>query len=297
MTETYENATKVQEIMPTNLEDTQELTNILVFILLIQDKLYKLAILPLKKYIALGNAKTIETIPLAFTIPDNLQPVVVDGFTLAWTKEALANFSQVHEDVKQIKNLPYASLRGFLEIGLSNISRIVPNMELSSYAVNQRKQKPFAYINGGNEDEIKKVLRPLLNDWIAKYLVPYGEREGVSEDAIERLRELQESDGLLLIRSFEAQIFPWGWDETSGTTSPPDKYKSFPQFADYIAGLICDQEIFQGLGKMKRIITKGQIGSGTVELLTEPIQLKNKEAIAIPISLTTSKRAYQKKIS
>lgn len=34
---------------------------------------------------------------------------------------------------------------------------------------------------------------------------------------------------------------------------------------------------------MKRIITIGQIGSGTVELLTEPIQLKNKDLFSLRI--------------
>ena len=283
------NPTKAQKAMLTNIEDIREEINILIFILLTQDELYKLALPPLKKYIELGKAKTTDTIPppLAFTIPDKLHPVVVDGFTLttsAWTKDALANFSQVHEDVKQIKNLPYASLRGFLEIGLSNISRIVPSMELYRKAVIQRTTKPFAYINGGDKNEIIQTLRPLLNDWIAKYLVPYGEREGVSEDAIERLRKLQENNKLLLIRPFEAQVFPWGWDEASGTASPPDKYKSFPQFADYIARLISGNKVFQRLGKMKRIITnKGGIGSGIVELLTEPILLKNKDLFSLRI--------------
>lgn len=286
MTKTHElNATKIQEIMSINLEGFYEkITNIIIFVFLTKEKLYKLAVPPLKKYISWrSEAKDNEIIPLAFTIPDNLKPVVVDGFTLAWTKEALANFSQVHEDVKQIKNLPYASLRGFLEIGLSNISRIVPNMELSSYAVSQRKQKPFAYIDGGNKDEIIKALRPLLNDWIAKYLVPYGEREGVSEDAIERLKDLQDSDELLLIRAFSSKIFPWGQHEKSGTTNPHDRY-SFPQFADYIARLISGNEIFQRLGKMKRIITnQGGMSSGIVELLTEPILLKNKDLFSLRI--------------
>ena len=285
MTKPHElNATKVQKIMSINIEDIyEEITDIIIFVFLTQEKLYKLAVPPLKKYIALGDAKTIDTIPLAFTIPDKLSPVVVNGLTLAWTKEALANFSQVHEDVKQIKNLPYASLRGFLEIGLSNISRIVPGMELSDYAVNQRKQKPFAYTNGGDKDQIVKVLRPLLNDWIAKYLVPYGEREGVSKDAIERLRELQQSNKLLLIRQFESQVFPWGQYEKSGTTNPPDRY-SFPQFADYIARLISNNEILPGLGKVKRIITnQGGMTSGTVELLTEPIKLKNKDLFSLCI--------------
>ena len=265
------------------MKNIREATNIIIFILLTKEKLYKLAVPPLKKYISLGNAKTIDTIPLAFTIPDNLSPVVVDGFTLAWTKKALANFSKVHEDVKQIKNLPYASLRGFLEIGLSNISRIVPNMELSSYAINTRTTKPFAYIDGGDKDQIVKVLRPILNDWITRYLVPYGQREEVSEDTIERLRDLQNSDELLLIRPFESQILPWGQEDKSGTTSPPDKY-SFPQFADYIARLISGNKIFQGLGKIKRIITnKGGMGWEIVELLTEPILLNNKDLFSLCI--------------
>ncbi|MEM7557386.1 MAG: DUF3962 domain-containing protein [Cyanobacteria bacterium P01_A01_bin.84] len=149
-------------------------------------------------------------------------------------------------------------------------------MELNSYKVSQQQNKPFAYINGGDKKEIEKALKTILNDWLETYLVPYGKREDVSEDAIERLRKLREENKLLLVRPFTSQIFPWGWDENSGTTQSKDRH-SFPQFADYIARLISGNEIFQGLGNVKRIITnQGGLTSGIVELLTNPIGLDDR---------------------
>ncbi|MDJ0536878.1 MAG: RNaseH domain-containing protein [Xenococcaceae cyanobacterium MO_207.B15] len=277
------NVTQVEHFKPNSMNNISEPINIILSALLIQDKLYKLALPPIKKYILLGQAKTLETITLAFTVPDNLSPVTVNGFTLSWTKEALANLSQVHEDVKEIKNLPYASLRGLVEFKLSNISRIVPDLGLNSYTVKQQKQQSFAYINGGTENKIEESLKPILNDWLENYLVLYGQREGVSEDAIERLRELQEENKLLSIKPFQSQIFPWGWDKDSGTTQSKDKL-SFPQFADYIARLVSGNEIFQGLGKIKRIITsQGGMTSGIVKLFTDSISIDNKGLFSLYI--------------
>lgn len=231
--------------------------------------------------------QSLGKVPLAFTIPNNLPPVIVNGFTISWTKEALANFSKVYEDIKEIKNLPYASLRGFLEVE-SNISRIEPSMGLSKYQINSRDYKidPFAYIDSVNELAIPQALQPILNDWIANYLVPYGQREGVSEEAIEKLRELQEENQLLSIKSFKSQIFPWVQYEDSGTAKP-GQY-SFPALADYLARLIAGQEIFKTLGGIKRIITS-KTGS-CIELITNPIALENKGlfSLFVEIEITTS---------
>ena len=257
----------------------------MIFTLLVESELYLLA-LPIfqRYYIALGKSKTINTVPLAFTIADNLDPVSVDGFTLSWTKEALANFAQIYDEVKKIKNLPYAFLRGLLEFKLSNVSRIEPSMGLDYYKISQRQQKPFAYIHGKEQKKIEKALKTILHDWIETDLAPYGKREDVSENAIERLRKLRKENKLLLIRPFTSQIFPWGWNKDSGTTSPPDKYHSFPQFADYIARLVSGNKIFQGLGNVKRIITnQGGMNSVIVELLTDPIGLDDNGLFSLRI--------------
>ena len=236
-------------------------------------------------YVKLGTESKGKT-TLAFTIPDDLKPVTVKGFALTWTKEALANLAQVHSDVGKIKNLPYASFRGFLEFRLSNVSRIDPSMGLNGYTVSQQKQQPFAFINSGSKNQIAKDIKPVLNDWLENYLVPYGQREDVDEAAIERLRELQADNKLLSIKSFKSQIFPWDWDKKSGTTQRKDIF-SFPQFADHIARLVSEDkttEIFADLGQVKRTITsQGGMSSGKAELLTKPISIADKGLFSLRI--------------
>ncbi|MEM7591939.1 MAG: RNaseH domain-containing protein [Cyanobacteria bacterium P01_A01_bin.83] len=232
------------------------------------------------------EAKTITTVPLAFIIPEDLEPVTVKGLALTWTKKALANLSQVHSNASKIKNLPYASLRGFLEFRLSNVSRIEPSMGLSSYTVSQQKQQPFAFINGSNKSQIAKNLKPVLNDWLENHLVPYGQKEDVDEAAIERLRELQADGKLLEIKAFKSRILPWGWDKNSGTTKSNDKF-AFSQLAEYIARLVSGNkkiEVFKNLGQVKRTITSnGGMGSGKVELLTNPISIEGKGLFSLRI--------------
>ena len=233
-------------------------------------------------YIKLGTESK-GKVTLAYTIPDDLKPVKVKGFALTWTKEALANFARIHSDVGKIKNLPYASLRGFLEFKLSNISRIEPTMGLSGYTVSQEKQQPFAFINNGSKNQIVKDLKPILNDWLENYLVPYGQKEDIDEAAIDRLRELQTNKKLLEIKSFKSQIFPWDWDKKSGTTQRKDIF-SFPQFADHIARLVSEHEIFESTGTIKRTITSnGGMSSGKVELLTNPISIDKKGLFSLRV--------------
>ena len=237
-----------------------------------------------KKYIQLGNAKTTATIPLVFTIPDTLPPVTVNGWTISWSNEALANFSKILKEIKQIKNLPYASLRGFLEIRLSNVTRIESNMGLSKSAIKSRDYKiePFAYLEGGDEEEIVNRLKPIINDWLEEDFVPYSEKEGIDENTIEQLRELQEDNLLLSIKPFQSQIFPWLQHEESGTAKPNNKY-SFSALADYLARLIAEHEIFTELGGIKRIITS-QSGN-SVQLVTNPIKLENKGLFSLFVDL------------
>ena len=283
---------KMYEPDPFAREDFSKNVGIFTLSLLAQNNFHrfawlisaKLEVLLPKKYIQLGNAKTTATIPLVFTIPNDLPPVTVKGWTISWTNEALANFSKILKEIKQIKNLPYASLRGFLEIRLSNVTRIESNMGLSKSAIKSRDYKiePFAYLEGGDEEEIVKKLKPILNDWLESYLVPYSEKEGIDEDIIEQLRELQEDNLLLSIKPFQSQIFPWLQHEESGTAKPNNNY-SFTALADYLARLIAEHEIFTELGGIKRIITS-QSG-GSVQLITNPISLENKGLFSLFVDL------------
>ncbi len=254
-------------------------------------------------YISLGNPKSVELVPLAFTLPDEISPVIEAGFTLAWTKPSLLTLADIqkvtHSDGRSFKNLPYASLRGFIEVVLKNAVHIESNLGLSHLTWNSKtsnEPEPFIYVIGGSEVEIKKVIRPILNEWITNYLKPFAEKKEVSTEIIYRLEDLQEKGELLKISPFTSQVLPWGWSKDTDTTNPKDKY-AFPMLAHYAAREIAGKEIFQGLGPMKRIISSsGNFTSGMAALITNPITIpgkKGKFSLVVQIEVVTYPSLHQ----
>ncbi|KAB8318305.1 DUF3893 domain-containing protein [Tolypothrix campylonemoides VB511288] len=238
-------------------------------------------------YIPLGKPKSVKRFPLAFTIPDDLPTVLVEGYTLAWTKVALGNLAAIQkgnrtDGQKNVKNLPYASLQGLLEVGLENLARLDSDLGLSPFALNTKstsEPEPFAYLIDDSLEAIKKSIQTLLNDWITNFLRPYAKREKVSEEILDRLEELGENEELLSITPFKYQALPWPWSEQTGTTNPDTRKNKYLYrvLADYVARQIAGKEIFQGLGLMKRIISSsGGLTSGVAELITAPISISDK---------------------
>ena len=77
-----------------------------------------------KQYISIGQ-KTIDSLFLALTIPDNIEPVTINSYTLSWTLEALAEFELIKNSISyKNQNLPYASLRGLLQIQFDNLGHV-----------------------------------------------------------------------------------------------------------------------------------------------------------------------------
>jgi hypothetical protein len=229
-------------------------------------------------YIQQGQIKLIKQFPLAFTVPDKLPPIIVEGLTLSWTKASLLSFAEIQKGAN-VKNIPYASLRGFLQVVLKDAARIEPEVGLSKgafYHANRGDEpEPFVYLTGGDEEEINKVLRPIINDWFINYLKPFVEKEDISIGIIERLEDLREIGELIKISPFKSQVLPWNSDEKTGTTQAKDKY-AYRMLADYAARQIAGQVIFPELGPIKRIISSnGTFTSGMAELITDPITLDN----------------------
>ncbi|MEA5501429.1 RNaseH domain-containing protein [Limnoraphis robusta] len=230
-------------------------------------------------YIALAN-KSLKKIPLAFTVPDNIEPVIVKGFTLAWTNAALKTLGDIQKATGKgdsaSKNLPYTSLRGLLEVGLNDVARIHSNLGLSQFDLNNKTvtdPSPFIYLNGGNLEDVRKALRPILNEWITGFIKPFAEKADVPSEVIECLEELYEKGELLKITPLESQVLPWKWNKDTGTTKHSNDY-DYRVLVDYVARAISGKEIFQGLGTMKRVISSsGSFTTGIAELITNPITL------------------------
>ena len=243
-------------------------------------------------YIQQGQIKLVKRFTQAFTVPDNVPAIIVEGFTLAWTKAAMLDFADIQKGTN-VKNLPYASFRVFLEVVLKDAARIESEVGFTNFAFYNAKSggepEPFVYLSGGNEKEINQVLRPIINDWFANYLRPFVIKEDISTDIIDRLQDLQERGELLKISPFKSQVFPCNWSKQTGTTQPKDltdKY-AYRAIVDYVARQIAGQEIFPELGPIKRIISSN---SGIVELMTYPIDLpetKGKFSFVVSLKVLT----------
>ncbi|MBD2085538.1 DUF3962 domain-containing protein [Trichocoleus sp. ST-U3] len=253
-------------------------------------------------YIPIGQ-QSIKLIPLAFTAPDELPPVKVSGYALAWTNAAIESLSAIHKATSNNhksawKNLPYASLRGYLEVALKDAMRIHSNLGLSHYILTAKSPQiePFAYIADSSVEEIKKSLRQVLNDWLTNFLKPFAEKYKVSPKIIGRLEDLQEQGNFLTITSIESQVLPWTWSPQTGTTQH-SKNHDYRMLADYAARLINGKEIFHGLGGMKRILSSGvSITSGIAELITAPISLdktKGKFSLIVRLEVVTYPSLHQ----
>ncbi|MBD2499540.1 RNaseH domain-containing protein [Anabaena azotica] len=252
-------------------------------------------------YIQQGAIKSIAKFPLAFTVPDKLPPIIVEGFTLTWTKPALQCFGKIQQGAN-VKNIPYGSLRNFLQVVLKDATRIEPEIGLSKYALNYAKYavnavpEPFVYITGGNEEEINRILRPIINDWLTNYLKPFAEKEDISIDIIESLKDLQERGELITVSPFKSQVLPWAWNKETDTTQPKDKY-AYRMLADYVARQIAGQVIFPDLKPMKRVIfSSGTFTSGIAELITDPISLdgaKGKFSFVVRLEVVTYPSLHQ----
>ncbi|AFZ05355.1 hypothetical protein Osc7112_0768 [Oscillatoria nigro-viridis PCC 7112] len=231
-------------------------------------------------YIPLGKPKSLKEIPLAFTVPDNIEPVTVKGLTLGWTKAALHELSTIQKAAckgdSASKNLPYSSLLGLLEVGLDSAARIQSNLGLSLFSLNSKSVKepePFAYLNSESTQDIQKALRPIINEWITNFLKPFAEKEEGLLEVIDRLEDLHDRKELLTITPSESQVLPWKWSEATGTAQARKTY-DYRVLVDYAARAIAGKEIFQGLGTMKRVISSsGSLTTGMAELITDPITL------------------------
>jgi hypothetical protein len=230
-------------------------------------------------YVKLGNPKKVaeKSILLALTIADDLQPVIVSGVAMSWTKPAILVLSDLQKAAAetQIKNLPYASLRGLLQVGLTNLARLHTDIGLNFKYLNSPKDpEAFGYVVDTDERAIQKTLRPLLNDWITNYLKPFADRGDVPPQLLDRLDDLREQNELIKLSNIQSQVLPWPWNEETGTTQAKDTH-AYPLLVDYAARSISGHELFSGLGGIKRVISSsGSFTSGIAELITQPIELE-----------------------
>ncbi|MBS9393606.1 MAG: DUF3962 domain-containing protein [Dolichospermum sp. LBC05a] len=253
-----------------------------------------------KQYVYMGQ-KSIDSLFLALTIPDNIEPVKIYGYTISWTLEALAKFELIKTSIKdKNKNLPYASLTGLLQIAFDNLVYLHSDITLKNTKINNKQPESFAYLNQGNYDSIKRQIRTVMNDWITHYLQPYVKNNKSDSKLVDELFLLWEQDHLINISDkIEYQLLPWKCSKTGTTTPNPLENSNRNNYAykdlvEYIARQIAGKEIFENCGTMKRIISEHS--SGQAKLMTDPISLEGEEgkySLVITLEIITFPSVHQ----
>ncbi|XXY21822.1 RNaseH domain-containing protein [Sorangium sp. So ce216] len=236
-----------------------------------------------------------RVVPLAFTVPDDIPPRNLSGHCLAWTREAMAAFATIRRaardaDPENLKNFPYAYLRGAMEVSLPSAIRLEPDMGLSraipdgSGRPGPADMQPFAYLEGASANEVKKALHIQLANWISNNLIPqYAQPGHVEKRLTDRVIELAGAGDLVEVRAFSSRVMPWHWESKTGTTQKPD-FHAYQALADIAAKSLAGRELFQGAGPMRRMISASG-GSNSAELVTAPIKIGESGLLSLVVTL------------
>lgn len=247
-----------------------------------------------KPYVAIGQ-KSVDSLFLVLTIPDDIEPVTINSFTISWTLEALAEFELIKNSISdKNKNLPYASLRGLLQIAFDNLAYLDSSIGLSYTKITKENDiKAFAYLSEGEHDFIIQKIRPVLDEWITNYLQPYVTKNSADIQSLHKLQDLWKENNLVKTKDVKSQVLPWKWSET-GTTQGNHNY-SYKDLVEYIARQIAGKELFENCGTMKRIISENSTG-GQAELMTNPISIdgkKGKFSLVVKLEIVTFPAIHQ----
>ncbi|MEL7356838.1 MAG: RNaseH domain-containing protein [Cyanobacteria bacterium J06560_6] len=256
-------------------------------------------------YIQPGQIKKLRDVALAFTVPDNLPPVAIGSSTLVWTKQALKTFCEIHKEAykeeEKFKELPYQSLRGGLNVGIKDITRIESHLGLKSSLIRQiRTKAPAEYdfarlLDSDNDNKLERRLQSILDEWVVNDLKSFCEDKDVPDKSLNQIQNLIEHNDLIQIRPFSVGLLPWLWQEETGTTKAKDG-RAYTLVVDHLARLIAGQEIFAGCGPMRRVISSyGRFVNSTAQLMTTPISIEEKGrfSLVITIQLVTFPSVHQ----
>lgn len=263
-------------------------------------------------YFQKRTIETQKTVPMAFTVSEELlsskySPTFTYTQTVTWTQSALLAFHNIQRtahkgDGAPILELPYASLRAYLEIALEDVIRLASHTELSTKRLRKVKDDnfrphPFAYISTDEGQSTKiqrteKKLSSVLNQWIVRHLRPFAEKYNVSSSMIDRIEILIERNDIYQIRGSKSVALPWSQNPNTGTTQPqnkngaPDK-SAYRALVEHSARLIAGREIFSGLGPLRRVVLGySSLGSNAAELMTEPISIGEDDRFSLVITLS-----------
>lgn len=207
--------------------------------------------------------RSTSPVPLGFVFDGSpVQPehivTVVD-----WSGDArqiLRDLDQSFARLESRRRLPLSALRGRLEVGDSDNLRLDRKLGLWGSV-------PTILWTACGPDEAKTRVTGATHGWLIDDVTVHDTAIG---ELIQRLKRSAADGTLLRVTRRKAQVYAWEHNR-SGTTKPAAINRDgYPDLADFVARQIEGNEIWPGLGRLRRMAS-GELDSGQAELMTDPV--------------------------
>jgi hypothetical protein len=241
-----------------------------------------------------------RVVAMAFVPDEHVRPRRVSGQALAWTLEAVAAFANIRQEASKTDktkafNLPYAYLRGALEVALPEVIRIENGMGLDRQVLDRAaegklKDPPiFAWVESNASAASLAALQPILDVWIDNSLFQnYADPGKVEQRLKDHVLDLAKADRLVTAEPFLATVLPWGWSVETGTARVPGEaargVSAYRELADHAARALAGKELFRGLGPMRRVISM-RSRENRASLMTAPVEIPGQGWISLVVTL------------
>lgn len=261
--------------------------------------------------------------PLGFVIPDSghrgrsalsarmqAEGPAIPVTEAWWNDTAYRLLERLHNllaDHKPRASLPRPSLRTRLQLADPHAQRLDRYLRLgwsrpetsagASNATNPTASRGSGGSVNGNSGAAlpmlrtptpKEAARKALNGAVLGWLTDEVSRLAAVQNSdaakqyVRQLSRLAQNEHAIETRTRTAQ--PYHWTETQGRTAKGALAETYPDLADYVASCLAGQEVFPGLGPMRRIVS-GDLSSNQAELMSEPIIISPRKQFSLVVSI------------
>lgn len=194
-----------------------------------------------------------------------------------WSAAAFSELVRLADDLghksKQKKaipgELPYKPLRLLVQVYDRNIVRVaerlaLPEAQTSTLFTKERNSGLLLLTRSSKAEAIAYANQAIA--WWAEQVLLKDAR--LPKSTVEALADLALEQKAIEVKEQQAAVFAWE-QGAQGSARPPKGLPLYRDLADYVATLLTGQEVFEGQGPLRRIVSN-DLESNSAELLTLP---------------------------
>lgn len=165
--------------------------------------------------------------------------------------------------------LPYKALRLLVQVYDRSIVRVAERLALPeaqpTTLFTRERNSGVLLLTRSSKEEAAAYANQAVAWWAEQVLL---KDERLSQSTVEALADLALEQKAIEVKEQQVAVFAWE-QGSQGSARPPKGLPLYRDLADYVATLLTGQEIFEGQGALRRMVSN-DLDSNSAELLTVP---------------------------